>query len=1007
MTFSLSKMSAPPKLLFYIIFAVSGFSGLIYESIWSHYLKLYLGHAAYAQTLVLIIFMGGMAIGAWLCSRLSRNWYNVLLGYAFVEAIIGLLALSFHGVFTQMLAMVFDSVIPALGSPFQITSFKWLSASLLILPQSILLGMTFPLMVSGVLRRHPANSGRTVSTLYFANSIGAVAGVLVSGFFLIREAGLPGTIVIAGWINILLAIIVGTLALVSRETPESFPATAPSSETEAAKTESINWFFILPGIAFITGAASFIYEIVWIRMLSLVLSSSTHSFELMLSAFILGLAGGGFWIRKRIDNLVNPIKTLALIQIAMGLLALATLPVYGQTFEWMQSVITMLTKTQMSYSLFNIISHLMALAVMLPAAFCAGMTLPLITAILIRRGRGEQSIGTVYATNTLGAIVGIIFAVHVGFPGLGLKNLLAVGAAMDIIAGIALLYFINRTFSRRNLSISVTSIALYIIFITAFQLDSHKMASGVYRHGQINDANTTEVLWHKDGKTASIDFIRNKNNGVLSLITNGKPDASMLPDKSQLTVDEATMVMAAAVPLSVHPDARIVANIGFGSGLTTHTLLTVPWLERVDTIEIEPAIVEASAGFGERVSRAYNDPRSAIHYEDAKTYFSAHGIRYDIIISEPSNPWVSGVAGLFSDEFYQLITRHLQPDGVFVQWFQLYEIDIHLVSTIFKALDRHFEHYEIYTADNNNLLLVARQHDKIPAPALNVIQQPALFNELKQIGIHTYRDFELRHLSGKTVFEPLMASYPLPYNSDYYPILDQNASRARFMGQSAEALVELGSAVLPLLPMLNDAPPLWSDGPVVENPWLKRSSHVLDARAVLYYLKTGNTNPRYRQLETTLRLNVEYLRDRTRHCTKITESSTFIDALKTTASKVTPFVDAEVFVPVWEGLDWATCKNRYSQEQQQWITLVGAIGARDATAMARLSESLLKNDHSIDNKHLGFLLATAMLGNLNNNHAPASLQLWEEYRDEIKRNDELDLVFRLLVAHSQPEKEDR
>ncbi len=232
MKYSLSKVPAPPKALFYFVFAISGFSGLIYESIWSHYLKLYLGHAAYAQTLVLIIFMGGMAIGAWLCSRLSRNWNNVLLGYAIVEGIIGILALGFHGVFTAFLGLVFDSIIPALGSPFQVTGFKWLSAALLILPQSILLGMTFPLMVSGVLRRNPDESGCAVATLYFSNSIGAAIGVLASGFFLIRAIGLPGTIMTAGSINVILAIVVGTLATLQRETPDRFPSvTGPASST--------------------------------------------------------------------------------------------------------------------------------------------------------------------------------------------------------------------------------------------------------------------------------------------------------------------------------------------------------------------------------------------------------------------------------------------------------------------------------------------------------------------------------------------------------------------------------------------------------------------------------------------------------------------------------------------------------------------------------------------------------------------------------------------------------
>src|SRR5512139_1065469 len=197
--------------VFFFLFAVSGFSGLIYESIWTHYLKLFLGHAAYAQTLVLAIFMGGMAIGSWVCSIWSLRWRNLLLGYALAEGIVGLIALAFHSVFVALLDISYDTVIPQMGSPVVVDAFKWVLSALLILPQSILLGMTFPLMSSGIVRRFPQRPGRSIAMLYFTNSIGAAIGVLASGFLLVRLFGLPGTIRIAGGINILLALYIWVL----------------------------------------------------------------------------------------------------------------------------------------------------------------------------------------------------------------------------------------------------------------------------------------------------------------------------------------------------------------------------------------------------------------------------------------------------------------------------------------------------------------------------------------------------------------------------------------------------------------------------------------------------------------------------------------------------------------------------------------------------------------------------------------------------------------------------
>src|SRR5262245_23374055 len=296
---------------FYVLFTVSGFAGLIYESIWTHYLKLFLGHAAYAQSLVLVVFMGGMAAGAAWCARLSRRLANPLLAYALVEAIIGAFALAFHPAFVATTDWAYASALPALKHEAAALGAKLVLACLLILPQSVLLGMTFPLMSAGLVRAHPDAPGESVAMLYFTNSLGAAAGVLASGFLLVAWVGLPGTLRVAGGLNLLLAAAVWLLA---RRVPVIKTITG---ETRASR--------LLLAVAFFTGLASFIYEIVWIRMLSLVLGASTHSFELMLSTFILGLALGGLAVRRSVDRSRSPERLLAWVQVVMGLAALATL----------------------------------------------------------------------------------------------------------------------------------------------------------------------------------------------------------------------------------------------------------------------------------------------------------------------------------------------------------------------------------------------------------------------------------------------------------------------------------------------------------------------------------------------------------------------------------------------------------------------------------------------------------------------------------------------------------
>src|SRR5690242_9818411 len=269
-------MSRVPRSVFFLVFTVSGFAGLIYESIWSHYLKLFLGHAAYAQTLVLALFMGGMAIGSWICSRRSGGWKNLLRTYALAEALIGLAALAFHPAFVAAIDFSYASVLPALGGELAATLFKWALAGLLILPQSVLLGMTFPLMSAGLIRRYPAAAGESLAILYFANSFGAAIGVLASGFVMIEALGLPGTVQAAGILNLALAAVVWPLARDAETAPQAPSGARPASALGQS-------YRLLLAVALLTGTASFVLEIGWIRMLSLVLGSSTHSFELMRS----------------------------------------------------------------------------------------------------------------------------------------------------------------------------------------------------------------------------------------------------------------------------------------------------------------------------------------------------------------------------------------------------------------------------------------------------------------------------------------------------------------------------------------------------------------------------------------------------------------------------------------------------------------------------------------------------------------------------------------------------
>jgi spermidine synthase len=835
----------------YFLFVLSGAAGLIYESIWTRYLGLFVGHDAYAQIIVLVIFLGGMSAGAMAVSRWSSRLKEPLYGYVGVEMVVGCIGLLFHDVFQATTNWAYHSIYPSLGGSWTLTAAKWGIAGALILPQSVLLGMTFPLMSAGVLRLRPGKPGRKLSLLYFSNSLGAAVGVLVAGFYLVELSGLPGTLLVAAMLNLVVAAATVCVVVAARSAAVDSPqrgGSAPTSivEAEAGANRGLERLLLFTSLG--TAVASFIYEIDWIRMLALVLGSATHSFELMLSAFILGLAFGAWWIRARADRLRDPLRTLGIVQWAMGLLALATLPLYLYSFEWIAILVSTFSRSDAGYNGFTLARYALCLLVMFPATFCAGMTLPLITRTLLVNGSGERAVGAVYAWNTLGSIIGVVVGGLVLLPMIGLKPMLMVGAALDMGIGLLLLTKRSRRGSRSRrlvLATSAGTITMLILVGVGIRLDENLLVSGVYRVGFVLGPTEREMRFYRDGRTATVSVSRLSKSGVLALATNGKVDASLTPrwfdtcdsirPLAPLLNDAATQTLVPLVPLAYAPRARTAAVIGQGSGLSSHLLLGSPHLKELVTIEIEPQMIAGSRLFYPANRRSFDDPRSKIVIDDAKSYFASEQRRYDLIISEPSNPWVSGVSGLFTTEFYRRIRGYLTDDGVFGQWVQAYELDDALVLSVMAGIHQNFRSYEIYLAPNMDLLIVASNRASLPAPDWSVFGYPGLRQDLCRFLPVTPTALDGLHLVGRAEMQPLLESMGQP-NSDYYPVLDLGAERRRFRKDHAAGFQGLSTNWFNLLASLSGrrtAPALDLGMAFPENPRVR-------ARAIGALLRSGS-----------------------------------------------------------------------------------------------------------------------------------------------------------------------
>lgn len=990
------------------IFFLSGFSGLIYESIWSHYLKLFLGHAAYAQTLVLVIFMGGMAIGSWLAAKLSHRYRNLLLCYAVVEGVIGLLGIVFHPLFVGATSVAFSTVIPALGdASLVIDTFKWSLGAALILPQSILLGATFPFISAGVIRLTTSDAaGKQISMLYFINSLGASIGVLASGFVLVDKLGLPGTILFAGSINLVLAILVWSLTKGMDENP-SLQVAAPAA---ASKQISRPVLKLLLATAALTGLSSFIYEIAWIRMLALLLGATTHAFELMLSAFILGLAIGGYLVRSHVDRFRNPFSALGYIQLAMGIAAASTLVSYNSLFELMSFVYQGLQTNLQGYYLYNVVMHGFALLMMLPATIFAGMTLPLITRMLLDETGDEKAIGYIYTANTLGSIVGVIAAVHLIMPFLGLRNLLAVGCLVDILLALWLFSRANQQQADSRRMGAAAGTLLLLMFITLrFDFNLVYTSSGVFRMGVLFTPGQASVEYHRDGKTATVDVV--KVDDTLSIRTNGKPDAGVplslgLNKGTSISTleDYYTMTLCAVLPMSVRDNLRDAAVIGMGSGISSHTLLGNPDVRTVDTIEIEPAMVEGAKQFGRFSEKVFSDPRSHIYIDDAKTFFTKHNKRYDLIISEPSNPWVSGVSGLFTQEFYRHVSRHVTQDGIFAQWIHMYEIDDKLIASVIAALSDVFPHFSIYQMNSGDMLIMA-SFTELGDPRFDVFAYPDIRQQMSMLEIQTLDDLLLRKMGDKNVMYPLYQGFNQQRNSDYYPRLDQGAALARFTKASASLTVDWESMRYFLL-----------DGRVPSAP-----AHAIEGGTAAYMVSNRVSAEKMRAFlmhyDYSKPLSAEdyinpYLASNKQlnhfiNGLRLSQTGTqqWIDAATWVARHVTLYLPAEEGVALWDKV--ASLSTVTGQpDAVKWVAFHRAMAARDYPNVATLSMQLLQHGSQTgqDTRNLlGFMYVAANAKTGHYRHAMEAMQQFYPDPDALQPTEKL--LLHLVLFGLQQEKQ--
>lgn len=776
------------RFLPYIFFIASGACSLVYEVAWARYLGLFLGNTTLAHMCVLAAFMGGLALGSLAAGALVAWFRRPLAIYGLVEIVVG----AYAAVFPHLIYPVETRALAA-ASGLEIGGSAWLGLKLaasvlvLLLP-TFLMGATFPLLVKHCQAHLPGGDGRA-EWLYAANCGGAVAGSLSAGFLLIPTLGLSTTLAAVGAGNVVLgaaAIALGMLACPAAERLQRLPK-SPSEAGDAAKLSA--WpIYIAIGIS---GATAMAYELVWIRILAVVLGSSTYSFALMVAAFITGIALGSMAAGMMPRLRRNPIAAFAAAETAIGLALAAGIPLYERLpyVFWVWS--SLFVRSESLVWLHYFTNYSLCFAVMVVPTFFFGMTLPLAIRSVGRGDRVASDAGFVYGANTLGTLAGSVATGLVLVPVLGLHGSLVIAVLLNVALG-AYLFWISGT-ARGRLIAGAAVLAGAAIAALMPAWNPASFVRGTFRSHGAAPLSWREykqlrfrgkILYQEQDGVASVAVLKMTGVGrgrtERTLMVDGKADASAFGDMP-------TQVLIGQLPMLLKPDARDVLVVGLGSGATVGSVLTHPAV-RVDCAEISPAVARAARCFEDVNHAALDNPRLRLVVEDARTFIAVAPRKYDVVVNQPSNPWIAGEGNLFSLDYFRSIDRALKPGGLLVQWFHTYEITDDLVAVILRTLRRVFPHTCLFQGVTHDYIIVASREPLAPdfeAMERRMRLEPVRA-DLDRISIDSAAALLGRQILSSEGLARLAGEGSI--NTDDLPVLEYGAPLAQFTGAEAASV---------------------------------------------------------------------------------------------------------------------------------------------------------------------------------------------------------------------------
>ncbi len=803
----LSIYSAGSLWLMAACFVLSGATGLIYEVLWARMLGLVFGATTFAISAVLAAFMGGLALGSALAGKLAARIQRPLRAYGLLEIGIALYALAVPFLFRLIdsaYALVWEQFHPGFYA-FSLWRFV-LSCVVLLIPTT-LMGATLPVLAAALLRS-VAHTATSVTRLYTCNLVGAIFGTLAAGFFLLPTYGVRLTIYTAAALNLLIGIASIIIDRKDRSVSTSFeketPAKLSTTIEEQAVEESQHVdssrddsqaggdekFWAL--CAVISGFVTISTQVAWTRVLTMVIGSSTYAFSIVVALFLLGLAGGAYLVaakkmtrelRRAILNVETATAITLFLSIIITNLTPGLLIDLGSRFE-----------VNSWGGLLGLQVLVAALLIFFPALLM-GMVMPLVLVWASRGAQGEavRRVGRSYAVNTLGAIAGAFTTGFILIPKVSTRFTILFSAALCLVlAGLAYRPQAREGVDvqlRRSLAAGATFAVVLLMFAIAPRMNLGDLSKGAYdllvriranpqfsegaSDGRTYSPETNRLLMYEEGPTATVSV--REDWGVKSMAINGRTNAS---DHA----DMPTQVILGQLPMLLAPHTDNALIVGYGSGVSVGAMLQSP-IRSLECVELEPEVVTAGSLFNHVNNRPLEDPRLRLIIDDARTYLRVNPVQYDIIVSEPSHPWVPGVANLFTQQFFELGRSRLKDDGVFVQWVQIYQLSIESLRSVLATYKSVFPHVLVFrvggATQGKDLILVGSRAPLTLDRLTERMTEPRTANELARIQIKSAPDLLNWYICDETQLAPALNGAVI--NTDDNMHIENRAPREAFL----------------------------------------------------------------------------------------------------------------------------------------------------------------------------------------------------------------------------------